>query len=126
MHQRRSQCDKRIGTATYLVDVAIRLIRADDVTADGYWVKFGGSAFGQQVTPPIPALPLLYQPDGAWIEVNGKRTSASGEVRYDHPDTGCNIGKEQIAMPVHLTPSDPLKRQIYIAFPIRRPQLHDN
>ena len=121
-----AQCDKRVGTTAYIVDVSASLIRADGGAADGYWIKLGGSAYGRQATPPMPALPLLYQPDGVWIEVNGKRTAASGEVRYDHPDTGSNLGKEPVALPVDLNSSDPLKRQIYIAFPIRRPQLHDH
>ena len=97
------QCDKQVGTTAYIVDVSARLIRADDGTADGYWIKLGGSAYGRQATPPMPALPLLYQPDGVWIEVNVKRTAASGEVRYDHPDTGSNLGKEPVAFQSYLS-----------------------
>jgi len=86
-----------------------------------YWVKL----YARFMTPHQPELkqPMLYQPDAAWIEINGTRTPASGVVQFSEGDL--RRPAAAIAWPVDLLalprPADPASGALIMGFPVTWP-----
>jgi hypothetical protein len=90
-----------------------------------YWVKL----YARFITyHPELKQPMLYQPDGAWIEINGIRTAANGVVQFSEIDLG--RPPRSVTWPVDLLaltgPKDS-DSPLLIAFPVPWPkEPHDH
>jgi hypothetical protein len=112
------------GSTSIIYDLHIRQdfnLEAEAIKKDAstYWVTLWVQRLSSD---PELGKSMLYQPDGAWVEINGKRTAASGAAMFSAQDDK----PRSIVWPVNLLaltdPIDSLYSSLYIAFPVRWPR----
>lgn len=113
----------------YIVDIGEGQSLQDD-TGRRYWVALSAISLGRAAHPPVPPRPVLYAPDSAWIEVNGRRSPATGAVRYGRPGGVHPSGAPVAALPIDLNGPELVfsaveAQHIEIAFAVAPPAPRD-
>ncbi len=85
----------------YVLDLSDAPRRPDDAPGR-YWVALSVLSLGRATNPPLQPRPALYQPDAAWVEVNGRQFAATGDVRYGQPGGRHAPGEPVTALPIDL------------------------
>jgi hypothetical protein len=107
------------GSTTIPYDLHVRQDPNADIfkkDTSPYWV---GISVQRLTSDPDLGKSMLYQPEDAWVEINGKRTAASGIAKFSSQDDK----PRNVIWPVNLLAldSDPSDDTLYVAFPVRWP-----
>ena len=114
----------------YIVDIADGQSLPPDA-GRRYWVALSAMSVGRGAQPAVPARPVLYQPDAAWIVVDGRRSAATGAVRYGRPGSGHPPGEPVRALPIDLNGPELVfsaldAQRVEVAFPVAPPTPRDH
>ena len=120
------QASADYGEIDYVVtvgDAAPRPTAAAGVDDATYTVSISGLSGGQHAQPPIPASPMLYDPSGAWLELDGRRITADPVARLADPlsnGPGAPLGASRVDLNTTATGA----LQVFVSFAVPRQALH--